>query len=385
MLGDIGQRLGDHEVGDRLHRGRHPPLQPDVEADRQRGAGRDAGERRIQPAVLQHHRMQAADQVAQLGDGGLGLLMGVDDHLHRLGRHVLEGLAGQAEVHRQRDQPLLGAVVQIPLDPAALGIGRVDHAGPALGQIRHPLLELAGPARAEQGPRRAAVDPGYSHQQPGRGEQQGPADQREDQHARRLAAAAHRGAARHHPAPADHRAEQHTGAAAEQRRGPEQRQQRADHQVVAELPVAGLRGAPGQQAPRPRRAGRGGRRELRNGQPAQGAEPAALRPRQPPGEQHHQGGAGEPELIDRQQEQQGQHERRPGGHQQPLVGGRPGPRHRRPGAGRGAVLLARLPHPGQARVRGALAEPLPESTGGPDHGASLKGLVEGGHGCGGYS
>ena len=34
--------------------------------------------------------------------------------------------AGEAERHRQRDQPLLGAVVQVALDPAALGVGGVD-------------------------------------------------------------------------------------------------------------------------------------------------------------------------------------------------------------------------------------------------------------------
>jgi hypothetical protein len=41
--------------------------------------------------------------------------------------------AGHAQPHRERDQPLLSAVVQIPLQPPPLGVGGVDHPGPGLG------------------------------------------------------------------------------------------------------------------------------------------------------------------------------------------------------------------------------------------------------------
>ncbi len=39
---------------------------------------------------------------------------------------VVEALPGGAEVHGQGDQALLGAVVEVPLDAAALGLGRAD-------------------------------------------------------------------------------------------------------------------------------------------------------------------------------------------------------------------------------------------------------------------
>ena len=45
------------------HRGRHVHLQP----DRQRRAGHDAGQGRVEAAVVEHGRVQAADQLAQLG------------------------------------------------------------------------------------------------------------------------------------------------------------------------------------------------------------------------------------------------------------------------------------------------------------------------------
>jgi len=62
--------------------------------------------------------------------------------------------------------------VQIPLDPAALGVGRGDGVGPAAGQRLDPLRQLLAAARPEQRPRRCAVRPRDLPGQPGRGEQQ---------------------------------------------------------------------------------------------------------------------------------------------------------------------------------------------------------------------
>ena len=65
----------------------------------------------------------------QLGQGRLGFLVGVCDGLVGLldGRGL--GL-GHAQVHGQRDQPLLGAVVQVPLQAAPLGVARLDDPRP---------------------------------------------------------------------------------------------------------------------------------------------------------------------------------------------------------------------------------------------------------------
>ena len=115
--------------------------------------------------------MQAADQVAELGQGGLGLLVGLRNGLVRF----LDGLGlgpGHAQVHGQGDQPLLGAVVQVPLQSAPLGVGGVDHAGPGLSQALHPVFQLLGPARAQQRLGGADVQRREPRGEPGRGHQQ---------------------------------------------------------------------------------------------------------------------------------------------------------------------------------------------------------------------
>jgi hypothetical protein len=98
VLGDVGQALGDYEVGDRLDRGRRAAGQVHGQPDRDRHPRRDAGQRRVQAPVLQHGRVQAADQVAQLGERRLGLIVRLGEGLMRL----LGGLRldpGQAQVH----------------------------------------------------------------------------------------------------------------------------------------------------------------------------------------------------------------------------------------------------------------------------------------------
>ena len=115
--------------------------------------------------------MQAADQVAELGEGGLGLLVGLGDDLVRLRRVGVFG-AGHAQPHREGDQPLLGAVVQVPLQPAPLGVGGVDHAGPGLGQAFHLVFQFLGAARAQQRPGGPGVQRPDRGGQPRRGRQQ---------------------------------------------------------------------------------------------------------------------------------------------------------------------------------------------------------------------
>ena len=78
--------------------------------------------------------MQAADELAQLGQGQHGLVVRRGDGLADGFGFGPETLAGHAEVHGQRDQPLLRAVVQVAFDPAAFGVGRGDQVGAAAGQ-----------------------------------------------------------------------------------------------------------------------------------------------------------------------------------------------------------------------------------------------------------
>jgi hypothetical protein len=76
-------------------------------------------------------------------------------------------------VHRQRDQALLRAVVEVALDPAPLRVGRGDDLGPAAGQRFHPQRQLLGAAGTEQRPRRDLVRVRHAARHPGRGEQHG--------------------------------------------------------------------------------------------------------------------------------------------------------------------------------------------------------------------
>ena len=67
----------------------------------------------------------------------------------------VERRVGHAEVHRQRDQPGLGAVVQVALEPAQLGGGVVDRLGPGLGQHLRPAARASRCGRRQ---RNAPVD-----------------------------------------------------------------------------------------------------------------------------------------------------------------------------------------------------------------------------------
>jgi len=106
--------------------------------------------RGLHPAVLDDLGLDAAHPLGYLGHGG----------------------PGHAEVHRQRHQPLLGTVVQVPLQPAALGVGRVDHALPVAGQRVHPDRQLILAAAGQQPPDGRQVQRGGQLRDPRRGEQQ---------------------------------------------------------------------------------------------------------------------------------------------------------------------------------------------------------------------
>ena len=77
------------------------------------------------------------------------------------GRILLQRRADHAQVERQRDEPLLRAVVQVALEPPALGIADLDDPrarrgellegvgvgqplGDEVGEVAQPLLEVLG-------------------------------------------------------------------------------------------------------------------------------------------------------------------------------------------------------------------------------------------------
>ena len=161
VAGDVGERLGDHEVGGALDRRRRPLGHVDVEAHRHRRAGHDGGEGGVEAPVLEDHGMDAADQVADLLQRGLRLLVGLGHQRAPALGVDLEPLAGVAQVHGQGDQPLLGAIVQVALDAPPLGLGAVHGRRPAGLELRHATVDrlLGGPGSTAGGPRRCRSPP----------------------------------------------------------------------------------------------------------------------------------------------------------------------------------------------------------------------------------
>ena len=88
--------------------------------------GRERLERGGETLLGEDRRMHAARELAQLADGDLQLIdRGVEHSRARAGRR--RAALGGAQLQRERDEPLLRAVVEVPLDPAPLGVaGRDD-------------------------------------------------------------------------------------------------------------------------------------------------------------------------------------------------------------------------------------------------------------------
>ncbi len=147
-----------------------------MHVDRHRAQRGHTGQGRVEAAVGQYRRVHAADQVAQLGERLLGLGVGLVDQLTGGVEVVAEPGLGPAELHGQRDQPLLRAVVQVTLDPPPLRLGRVDHPLAADLQLGDPGGQV--PARAEQPAGERAVREGQAAGQLRRGQHQQQAEDR---------------------------------------------------------------------------------------------------------------------------------------------------------------------------------------------------------------
>ena len=92
--------------------------------------------------VHEQRRVDAVGQVAELLDGVLHRIAERVEHLGgRLGI-VGEDVLGEAEVHRQRDEVLLGTVVEVALDLATLGVPGGDDAGTRGAQVLVGALEV---------------------------------------------------------------------------------------------------------------------------------------------------------------------------------------------------------------------------------------------------
>ena len=139
--------------------GGQPERRHAVDRGGDRRARRERLERRAEAALGQQRRVDAARELAQLLDGQRRLLACLGDQRRGRLRVRREPRLGHAERERQRHEPLLGAVVQVALDPAALGVAGGDDAGARVAQAVDPLVQLHG-ARAEHHAGEQRPEPG---------------------------------------------------------------------------------------------------------------------------------------------------------------------------------------------------------------------------------
>ena len=140
--------LGDEEVSGCLHRGREPLLREVAERDRDGAVLSECFHRGGQPLLGQDRGVDAVGQLAELANGQPQFAVCLVDQAGEPRGGGRAGLgAGQAERQGERDELLLGAIVQVSLKPPPLGVAGRDDPGLCGSQV----VEL-GPE-----PRRAAA------------------------------------------------------------------------------------------------------------------------------------------------------------------------------------------------------------------------------------
>src|SRR5699024_639576 len=91
----------------------------------------------VESAFHQHGWVDAADQVAEFGEGLAGGFSGFGEHGAGGVGVVGDDLFCHAQVHAQGDQACLGAVVEVAFDAADFGCLGVDGVGAAGGQVAY--------------------------------------------------------------------------------------------------------------------------------------------------------------------------------------------------------------------------------------------------------
>ena len=160
VLDDVGQRLGDDVVGGRLDRRRQPLGGRAGDAHRDRRALGQCRQRGLQPLLGQHRGVDAARQLAQLLQRRLQLGLGaVEQRTGALGI-LLHPRLRQPQLQRQRHEALLSAVVEVALQPPALGDADIDEPRPRALQLGHAGAQLGLQAQVLHRQRGCGADAG---------------------------------------------------------------------------------------------------------------------------------------------------------------------------------------------------------------------------------
>src|SRR5262245_36525609 len=142
MASDIGKRLAHDKVGRGLDRGREPLIREAADNDLDGRAASDVGERSAEPVASQTAGMYAASKVAKLDRC-------IFERRDRL-IEDLRGAIGPAREYRsspcqrgpEGNKALLCTVVQIALQPLALGYGGFGYSPPGREQLTFDAASL---------------------------------------------------------------------------------------------------------------------------------------------------------------------------------------------------------------------------------------------------
>ena len=164
VLERVGEALADEEVGralDRLAEPRRAHLRVALDRDAEREARRAALDRLDDAVVRQHRGMDARGELAQVLQRLARLDLQVDERLAEPARVAGQLAARQADARDQRDELLLGAVVDVALDLAPRRLLRSDDPRARGGELvglhldrLEAAAELPGELRVVQRERR---------------------------------------------------------------------------------------------------------------------------------------------------------------------------------------------------------------------------------------
>src|SRR4051812_801417 len=153
MLRRVRERLCGDEVEGALHDRRERGELAEHDRDVECRAPRERAHRRLEPALAEDRGVDSLRELAQLAERLLQLRLGLLQQALGTSRVAREQRADEPETQRERDEALLGAVVQVALDlPARLvrGLGESRARGADRPDVRTLLLELAARARVAE-------------------------------------------------------------------------------------------------------------------------------------------------------------------------------------------------------------------------------------------
>ena len=159
VLAHVGEALGHDEVGGGLHLVREALLGRLEDLDRHGRARGEILQRGAQATVGQDRRVDAAREVAQLLEREVRLLPRAADQLGSLRVALLGTSLRHAQIEGERDEPLLGAVVEVALDAPPLAVGGGDDPRAGVLELRHAGGEHRVGVRAEQQAGEPGVEP----------------------------------------------------------------------------------------------------------------------------------------------------------------------------------------------------------------------------------